>query len=145
MKSKLFLTGIVVAILPALLACSSSKPIETVQRMVSCDAFTENNHPTGEVEIEVGGKLTVILCSNPATGFKWPESAGISNQTVLGQTGHEFVIVSDAEDEMEPDGKDEWTFTALEIGTSEITMEYSQPGEGGEKAKWSFTLTVVVK
>jgi len=51
MKSKLFLIGIVVVILLALLACSSPKSFKAVQQIVSCDAFMENNHFTGEVEI----------------------------------------------------------------------------------------------
>jgi hypothetical protein len=34
---------------------------------------------------------------------------------------------------------------ALKKGTSTITLDYSQPSEGGEKAKWTYTLTVVVE
>ncbi|MCD6567992.1 MAG: protease inhibitor I42 family protein [Dehalococcoidia bacterium] len=42
-------------------------------------------------------------------------------------------------------GKEVWTFEALEKGSSTISMEYSQPWEGGEKAAQTFSLTVVVK
>ena len=42
-------------------------------------------------------------------------------------------------------GKEIWTFNALRKGTSNISMEYSRPWEGGEKAEWTFTLDVVVK
>jgi len=60
MKSKLFLIGIIVVILFALLACSSPKSFKAVQQIVSCDAFMENNHFTGEVEI-TGSKVAEIL------------------------------------------------------------------------------------
>ncbi len=43
------------------------------------------------------------------------------------------------------DGIEVWTFKALKIGTSDISMEYSQPWEGGEKDAYGFFLTVVVR
>jgi inhibitor of cysteine peptidase len=42
-------------------------------------------------------------------------------------------------------GKEIWTFKALKKGQSSISMEYSQPWEGGTKAAETFQLTVVVK
>jgi predicted secreted protein len=38
-----------------------------------------------------------------------------------------------------------WTFKALQKGTSTVDWEYSQIGEGGEKARWTFNLTVIVE
>jgi len=144
MKSKLILMGVVVVALLSLVACSSSESPKAVQQIVGCDAFMENNHSTGEVEIAVDGVLTVVLCSNPTTGFQWTESAQISEENVLQQTDHEYVA-PEGEDNEPPasgaPGQEVWTFKALKKGTSEVSMEYSRPWEGGEKAEW----TLVVK
>jgi inhibitor of cysteine peptidase len=70
----------------------------------------------------------------------------ISDSTVLEQTEHKYVI----EEYKTPPppgtpGKEQWTFKALKEGKSTISVEYSQPWEGGEKEVWAFVLTVVVK
>ncbi|NQT74207.1 MAG: hypothetical protein HQ553_15800 [Chloroflexi bacterium] len=63
---------------------------ELVAVEVSCDDFTELKHISKEVKGPVEGALTLILCSNPSTGFEW-ESAEISDTTVLKQAHHEYV------------------------------------------------------
>jgi len=126
-------------------------PKETTEQAsveVSCDDFMNAQHISKEVEVNVGDALTVVLCSNPTTGFRWSESAIISNQTVIEQTGHEFVS-PEAKGNISPapgtPGQEIWTFKALEEGESAISMEYSRPWEGGEKGEWTFVLTVTVK
>ena len=42
-------------------------------------------------------------------------------------------------------GEEQWTFKATGEGTTQISMEYSRPWEGGEKGEWTFVLTVIVK
>ena len=42
-------------------------------------------------------------------------------------------------------GKEVWTFEAVEKGTTEVRLEYSQPWEGGEKAEWTYIMTVTVE
>ena len=146
MKSKLILVGIVVAALLSLVACSSAA--EQAQVSVDIDDFMEQKHISKEVEVAVDGSLTVTLCSNPTTGFLWSESADISDQTVLEQTGHEYIAPEGEGDEPPAPGtagKEVWTFTALKKGMTEVSMEYGRPWEGGEKAEWTFVLTVVVK
>jgi len=145
-KSKLILTGVVVAVLLSLVACSSAA--EQAQVSVDIDDFMEVQHISQEVEVAVDGSLTVTLGSNPTTGFLWSESAEISDQTVLQQTAHEFIAPEDEGDEPPAPGtagKEVWTFKALKKGTTEVSMEYSRPWEGGEKGEWTYTLTVVVK
>ena len=104
----------------------------------------KDQHISKEVEVPAGGSLTVTLCSNPTTGFQWSESAQISDESVLEQVDHEFVP-PEAENIVGGAGKEVWTFKALKKGTTEVSMEYSRPWEGGEKAEWTFTVTVVVK
>ena len=144
MKAKLILICITVTILLSLFACSPAP--KQVYLEVPCDDFYEYQQISKEVEVAVDGSLTVTLCSNPTTGFQWSESAQISDQTVLQQTGHQFVS---PESEPPPPpgtpGQEIWTFKALKEGESTISMEYSRPWEEGEEATWTFNLTVTVK
>ncbi len=148
MKSKLIMVGLIVVVALSLLACSPEAAEEPgapnkVHIEVVCDDYIKQQHITEEVEIAAGGVLTLILCSNPTTGFNW-QPAVISDETVLKQEGEsEFV----PPDKAIPGagGKEVWTFKAFKKGTSSISMEYSRPWEGGEKGEWTFNLTVVVK
>ena len=146
MKSKLSLICAAVAILLFVFSCSPAPASKQASVDVSCDDFTRQHHISQEVEVPAGDSLTVTLCSNPTTGFKWQESAEISDQTVLQQTDHKFVS---PESEPPPPpgtpGQEIWTFKALEKGQCIISMEYSRPWEGGEKGEWTFSLAVVVK
>jgi hypothetical protein len=56
----------------------------------SCDSFVESNHISlsWAPEIKIDDSLKVALCSDPTTGFRWTESAEISDQTVLKQISH---------------------------------------------------------
>lgn len=134
MKSKLALIGTVIAISFCLLACSQAP------KQVAVD----DSYSGKEVELGVGGSLTVTLESNATTGFQWTEQAVISNQTVLEQVSHQFKAPADTGMVGAP-GKEIWTFKALKKGKSTVSMEYSQAWEGGEKAAQTFDLTVVVK
>jgi len=139
---KLILIGAVAAILLLLLACSPTS--RQVSLEASCDDFADSNYISKQIEVAAGDSFTVTLCSNPTTGFTWPESAQISDQTVLQQTAHEFISPGE-EGLVGAAGEDVWTFKALKKGTSTISTDYSRPWEGGEKGVWTFSLTVVVK
>ena len=135
MKSRLILVCIMTVMSLCLLACSSGAPSE-----VSVD----ESYNGKEVEIAVDGSLTVTLESNATTGFQWDEASKIGDQTVLKQVEHQF-IAPESTGMVGAPGKEVWTFRALKKGNSTISMEYSQPWEGGTKAGETFALTVVVK
>lgn len=118
---------------------------------VTCNDFLEHgNRVTKEVELDMWKDfIEVTLCSNPTTGFKWsiveasydklwapfqpnfepPEWTPIS---------HKFEPPEDRE-VVGASGQEVWT---LATGNGTITMEYSQPWEGGEKAERTFILSV---
>jgi predicted secreted protein len=108
---------------------------------ISCDQFVDNSHRSGEFEVEVGDKIRVELCSNPSTGFEWTYETSVEG--VIQKEDYDFEAPE--EDMPGAAGKDVWTFEAVEKGTTEIRMEYSQPWEGGLKAEWTYTLTVTVE
>jgi len=142
MKAKLVLICVVGVLSPFLFACAPAP--KQVSAEVSCDDFYQQNHISKEVEVAVGGTVSVTLCSNPSTGFIWSETAQVSDQNVLQQTDHR-VVPSEGEGLVGAPGQEVWTFTALKKGASTVSIEYSRPWEGGEKGAWTFTLTVTVK
>ena len=95
-----------------------------------------------EVEVAVGGSFTVILESNPTTGFMW-ELARNTDEAVLELVDQEFIAPETAL--IGAGGKELWTFKALKKGTSEISMEYRRPWEQGVQPAETFVLTVLVK
>jgi predicted secreted protein len=108
---------------------------------ISCDEFGESNHRNGEFEVGVGDKIKLKLCSNQTAGFQWDYEMTIEN--VLKEEDHDF-------EEPEGDvpgaaGIEIWTFEAVETGTTEVQMEYSQPWEGGLKSEWTYNMTVTVE
>jgi len=108
---------------------------------LTCEMFQEKFHHSGDIVLGVDGTLTVILCSNPTTGFQWSESPELSDPTILQQLDHEF-IPAEAENIVGGAGKEIFTFETLKRGVSTIHFEYSRLWEGGEKGEWTFDLEV---
>ena len=79
-KIMLVLTLSIVALL--VFACTPAT--EHISVDISCDEFTENSQGISqminEFQIGVGGTITMTLCSNPTTGFQWPEVAPIADK-----------------------------------------------------------------
>jgi len=96
----------------------------------------------------VGDSLTLILESNPSTGYQWNEQAAIIGASSIGaeveQTEHKYVA-PDSKDNMlvGASGQEQWTFKALNKGMATVYLDYSRPWES--KAEKTFTLTVTVK
>ncbi|MFC1956144.1 protease inhibitor I42 family protein [Chloroflexota bacterium] len=150
MKMRLYYAMVMLIILAmAAAGCVRSNPHPVEMKVdVTCDEFMAQKHISKEVEVPLNGQLVVTLCSNPTTGFQWSETAQIVDQTILGQLNHKFVS-PEANGDKAPapgtPGAELWAFKATEKGTTQITMEYSRPWEGGEKGEWTFVLTVIVK
>ena len=138
MKLRIFLIFTILAVTVLLSSCVTSYDFNVE---ISCDDFGETNHRTGEFEVEVGDKIRVELCSNQTAGFQWDYEMTVEN--VLSEEDHDF-------EEPEGDvpgaaGTELWTFEAIETGTTEVRMEYSQPWEGGLKSVWTYNMTVIVE
>jgi inhibitor of cysteine peptidase len=141
MKSKLIVVGLTIVLALCLLACSPASKEVSVE--VSIDDLMNQKHISQQVEVPAGGSLTVVLGSNPTTGFQWTEEAQISDTSVLKQVSHGYVA-SDSE-LMGAAGQEIWTFDVLKAGKTTVSLEYSRPWEGGEKGEWTYTLNVTVK
>lgn len=156
MKSKLIMIGLLVVLVLSLLACQSGateRTAETVEpssyaaattvEFYTCNDFMNQKHITDEIELTVGKGVTVILCSNPTTGFQWNEEAQISDPGVVEQVSHEYVAPTS--DKPGAAGTEKFNFRGLKQGTATVSLEYSRPWEGGEKAEWTCILTIIVK
>jgi len=143
LKSKLIIYALVVILL-GVFACVPVAKRTSVE--ITCDDFAKNPHLSQQTELTIEGlrtTLVVTLCSNQSTGFQWSEQANIGDPAVLQQEGHKFIppegnVVGTA-------GKEVWTFKLLKQGTAQVSMDYSQPWEGGKKQEWTYSLSVTVK
>ncbi len=109
---------------------------------ISCDEFAGEKHIQREIEVAAGEEFSISLCSNPGTGFQWTE-AQIDDAAVLEEVSRGYVPPQG--DQAGAPGEEVWVFKALQAGETVISMEYSQPWEGGTKQEWTFTLTVEVE
>lgn len=135
MKKKLvqIFTCAIVAMSLALVACSPGASWVLVSKVDSGKT----------ISIHVNQELIVDLESNQTTGFKWL-LAEISDQTVLGKVSNVY-NAPEASAPVGAGGIERWTFKGLKKGTATLSMEYSQPWQGGEKVAEKFTLTIVVE
>ena len=132
MKLKWLLIGVITAAMLVITACSK----------LPNDVSVNESSSGKQVELFVGGTLTVTLDSNATTGYSW-ELAGISDTGVLEKTDNKYEAPTSGL--MGAGGKEVWTFKALKAGTTTLSMDYSQPWVGGQKGSNSFSLTIVVK
>ena len=145
MKTRLLtvfvIAGVVTSLLPA--GCTATPEHASIE--VSCDDFYTNPHITAEVHIPVDGTVTLIVCSNPTTGFEWEQKVFCPLLgSILTKVDHSFIGPEETGEVGVP-GQEVWTFKGVGRGTSTISLDYSQPWEGGEKGLWTYTLTIVVE
>ena len=147
MKRKIVLICITVVLLLGLLGCGGGG---VKDYKYSCGELYSIAFVTKTVELTVGDTFTVTLCSDPETGFEWPETADISDPTVVTQVSHEFALQEDpisvkrALGDIVERAQDTFTFTALKAGTTTLDLKYSQLFEGGVKGAWEFYLNITV-
>ena len=139
MKSRVILMSAIIAVL--LLSTSCIVTSRDINVDISCDEFRAHNNVRNDFQVEVGDKIRAKLCSNQTTGFKWEYE--MSNENVLNEEDYDFEEPKG--DVTGAAGIEVWTFEAISKGTTEVSMEYSRPWEGGEKAEWTYIMTVIVE
>lgn len=139
----LLLTVLCAAVLAA---CSATDPADPADPAgATCDQFAASPTIEQTRTITAGTDLTVVLCSNPSTGYSWgePQIADASVIRIGGRVFHEpeattLPIVGAA-------GADVRTIHGTAAGTTTLTIEYGQPWEGGVQQEWTYRLTVTVR
>lgn len=145
MRSSLFLICSLILTLLGAIACTNSSG--NVEVVASCDDFMKSSQSpivlNKQVDVKTGAIITVKLCSNQTTGFKWADKANISDASILQQIDHKYI--APGTNMPGAPGEEIWTFKAVNPGASTISMEYGRPWEGGEKGVWKYNLSVAVK
>jgi predicted secreted protein len=127
----------------AVTACSSSQ--EAGPAGARCEQFGSTPSVTQSRTIEVGADLTVVLCSNPSTGFAWDEPQ-IGDAAVLEVVGRTFQAPDQSDlPIVGAAGGDVLTVRGLDPGTTTLSLRYSQPWEGGAQGEWTYSLEVTVR
>lgn len=139
MKLRSALISVMLAIFLLLPSCLVTSRDINVD--ISCEQFGMNNHIRNDFQAGIGDKIRVKLCSNQTTGFKWEYE--ISNENVLKEEDYDYEEPKG--DVLGASGIEVWTFEAVDRGETEVRLEYSRPWEGGEKAEWTYTMTVTVE
>ena len=81
------------------------------------------------------GTVSLVVCSNAAAGYRWTTAA--IDSAHLAQVGHTI------DDKVSPDKRtDTWSYRLIEADRGRVTLVYSQPWPGGEKAAWTVMLTL---
>lgn len=80
------------------------------------------------------GTISIVVCSNAANGYRWTMAA--IDTAHLAQVGHTINTAA------EIDATDTWSYRPTEAERGRVTLVYSQPWPGGEKAAWTVMLTV---
>jgi inhibitor of cysteine peptidase len=114
---------------------------------VSAADFNQQKQISRQVEVKTGQVFSIALDSNATTGFRWTEQARIADDSILKQTGHNYIAPRSNADQPAAGmaGIEEWTFSANQVGATTASLSYGRPWEGGEKDARVFTLTVNVK
>ena len=112
-------------------ACSSAKQ----------SALTKGDNGS-QVEIKVGGEITITLEGNPSTGYTW--EANNLEPTMFESVG-DPVFNSSNPGLVGSGGTLTLTFRALKAGTSTLTLIYHRPWETGVDPIDTFSVTVTVK
>lgn len=118
------------------------KGMGPVRVEVACEEFQTREDITKSVKMAEHGRLEVILCSNPSTGYRWPDSPQISNHTVLWQISH--TTSSSSSSALGSPTEEKGVFRGLDEGKSTVSFKYGRPWKGGGKDGWSLRLRVNV-
>jgi len=92
-----------------------------------------------EYRLAPGHSFTLMLDSNPTTGYSWTASY---DEKILALAARHYQQAGEG-NVMGQGGKDTWIFKALQAGTTEIKMTYSRSWESVEPIK-TFTLKIVI-
>ena len=127
----------------AVTACSASQAAGPAG--ATCDQFASTPSITQSRTIEVGAELTVVLCSNPSTGFAWDEPQ-IADAALLEVVDRNYQAPDQATlPIIGAAGGDVLTVRGLEPGTTTLSLRYGQPWEGGAQGEWTYSLEVTVR
>ena len=124
-------------------ACSATPPPEPLG--ATCDAFRAARVIEQSAVITTGAEATIVLCSNPTTGFAWDQPR-LGDTAVLAVVDQAYQAPAGAS--LPPIGEAGaviLTVRGLRAGTTTLSISYGQPWAGGTKGEWTYKLSVTVR
>lgn len=144
---KLFITLFIILMSLLLFGCKTTPKQVSIE--VSCEDFHENQHISDEIEVAVGGTITLTLCSKPSTNLQWkPIACCPLVSYIIAEEDHKFIPPEEAGDTPPAPGtpgKEIWLYKAYNEGSATISLDYINPGESGGRGDWTYQLIVNVK
>jgi inhibitor of cysteine peptidase len=136
------LTLLVLAVVPAAAVVSPSVTNPRISSSYTVIPVDETQNGT-TIVVNAGDEVVVRLSANHTTGFFWGVKQ-ISDTGILELVGSTFIPDTPIPGATGQGGTDVWTFRAIRHGAAILSMEYSQPWNGGIKGYRTFNLTVQV-
>jgi len=102
--------------------------------------ITDPQQPT---EVAAGKEFTIVIESNPSTGYHW-DIVGDLEQGKVELVKQEYTSTSQA-GMAGGGGVDVWTFKAVGAGETEITLGHYPPSNDPVEPARTVTFTVIVK
>jgi predicted secreted protein len=138
--------SIVLVLSLAVAACAQSPVASGRTVTVACATFESqgaDGTPIAKtVSVTAGQGFTVVLCSNPSTGFSWEQPTWEGDAAVeLVQRGIQQTVGA----QPGAAGAESFEFKATKAGTTVIHFTYSQPWAGGTKGAWRADVTATVQ
>lgn len=98
--------------------------------------------PAAPVRVEAGKELSIVLESNPSTGYRWGMGGAIDERTVrfLGKRFRPAVpgLMGSA-------GTEVWTFKAVGKGSAVVVLRYARPWEKGSEPLRQAAFVILVR
>jgi len=131
-------------LMPALLAvlCISACAGDQRTAGVLPEKTREFTDPLRTIQAAVGETFSIVLDSNPTTGYSWRRQDKAGNG-VVAFTGSRFVPART--DLAGAGGREHMTFTATAPGTEQLTFHYLRPWEKNAEPARTAVFTVTVR
>lgn len=108
-------------------ACGASEPLQITD-------------PTQTIEVNAGDEFTIVIESNPTTGYHWEVVGELNNIEFVSRYYQPSEPITTGSG-----GIDVWTFKAIASGEAQITLGYYPPYEDPEPPQQTITFDVKVK
>lgn len=110
--------------------------------MVTDTTGSGGSDPTVPITVETGREFSLVLASNPTTGYGWslavePDAGVVKLATTRYRPAAPGLAGSG--------GTDSWTFTAVGTGTAVLVFSYARPWEKGTEPVRQAVFVVTVK
>ncbi len=104
--------------------------------------FAEESKNPKVIKVQVGHNITIILKSNPTTGYQW-QFANPLDESTLKLISSEYL--ADKTELVGVGGKQVWRFRALKPGETSISFKYVRPWEKNTPPRNAESYLVIIK